>query len=141
MVVEAGQSGGQINEQTTHIVDLAHYLVGDVTQVFGAASHKPRPDFPGLDVATASSATLKFASGAVGNIGSTCLLGWNHRVGLHLFGDRLAIEMTDHDIMVDVGRGRPYRHAEGDPSGGRIATSSMPFAAARTASDAPTARR
>ncbi len=23
--------------------------------------------------------------------------------------------MTDHDIMVDVGRGRPYRHAEGDP--------------------------
>ncbi len=109
------QSGGQINEQTTHIVDLAHYLVGDVTQVFGAASHKPRPDFPGLDVATASSATLKFASGAVGNIGSTCLLGWNHRVGLHLFGDRLAIEMTDHDIMVDVGRGRPYRHAEGDP--------------------------
>ena len=109
------QSGGQINEQTTHIVDLAHYLVGDVTQVFGAASHMPRPDFPGLDVATASSATLKFASGAVGNIGSTCLLGWNHRVGLHLFGDRLAIEMTDHDIMVDVGRGRPYRHADGDP--------------------------
>ena len=109
------QSGGQINEQTTHIVDLAHYLVGDVTQVFGAASHKTRPDFPGLDVATASSATLKFASGAVGNIGSTCLLGWNHRVGLHLFGDRLAIEMTDHDIMIDVGRGRPYRHAEGDP--------------------------
>lgn len=109
------QSGGQINEQTTHIVDLAHYLVGDVIQVFGAANHKPRPDFPGLDIATASSATLKFASGAVGNIGSTCLLGWNHRVGLHLFGERLAIEMTDHDIMVDVGRGRPYRHAEGDP--------------------------
>ena len=109
------RSGGQINEQTTHIVDLAHYLVGDVTQVFGAASYKTRPDFPGLDVATASSATLKFASGAVGNIGSTCLLGWNHRVGLHLFGEHLAIEMTDHDIMVDVGRGRPYRHAEGDP--------------------------
>ena len=109
------QSGGQINEQTTHIVDLAHYLVGDVVQVFGAASHRPRPEYPGLDIATASSATLRFASGAVGNIGSTCLLGWNHRVGLHLFGERLAIEMTDHDIMVDVGRGRPYRHAEGDP--------------------------
>ncbi len=79
------------------------------------AGHKPRPDFPGLDVATASTASLKFASGAVANIASTCLLGWNHRVGLHVFGDRLAIEMTDHDIMVDVGRGRPYRHAEGDP--------------------------
>ena len=25
------------------------------------------------------------------------------------------MELTDHDIMVDTGRGRPVRHAEGDP--------------------------
>lgn len=109
------QSGGQMNEQTTHLVDLARVLAGEVVQVFGLASHKPRPDFPGLDIATASTASLKFASGAVGNMGSTCLLGWNHRVGLHLFGDGLAVELTDHDVMIDVGRGRPVRHAEGDP--------------------------
>lgn len=109
------QSGGQINEQTTHIVDLARTLAGDVVQVFGLASHKPRPDFPGLDIATASTASLKFSSGAIGNIGSTCLLRWNHRVGLHLFGDGLAIELTDREVMIDVGRGRPVRHAEGDP--------------------------
>ena len=104
-----------MNEQTTHIVDLARYLAGEVVQVFGLAGHTARPDFPGLDVATVSTASLKFASGAVGHVGSTCLLGWNHRVGLHVFGDRLAIEMTDHDLMVDVGRGRPVRRAEGDP--------------------------
>ena len=109
------QSGGQLTEQTTHIVDLARYLVGDVVQVFGLGGHTQRGDFPGLDVATASTASLRFASGAIGNIGSTCLLRWNHRVGLHIFGDGLALEMTDHDIMVDVGRGRPVRHAEGDP--------------------------
>ena len=109
------QSGGQINEQTTHIVDLARTLVGEVVQVFGLAGHTPRPDFPGLDVATASTASLSFASGAVGTIGSTCLLRWNHRVGLHLFGDGLAVELTDHDVMIDVGRGRPVRPAEGDP--------------------------
>ncbi len=109
------QSGGQFNEQTTHIVDLARYLVGEVAQVFGLASHKAREDFPGLDIATASTASLRFASGAVGNIGSTCLLRWNHRVGLHVFADGLAMEITDHDLMVDVGRGRPVRHAEGDP--------------------------
>ena len=109
------QSGGQFNEQTTHIVDLARTLVGEVVQVFGLSSHKPRPDFPGLDVATASTASLRFASGAVGNIGSTCLLRWNHRVGLHLFGDGLAVELTDREVMIDVGRGRPVRHAEGDP--------------------------
>ena len=97
------QSGGQMNEQTTHIVDLARTLVGEVVQVFGLAGHTPRLDFPGLDVATASTASLKFASGAVGNI------------GLHLFGDGLAVELTDHDVMIDVGRGRPVRHADGDP--------------------------
>ncbi|WP_425374305.1 glycosyltransferase [Lichenihabitans psoromatis] len=109
------QSGGQMVEQTTHIVDLARYLVGDVDRVFGLAEYTTRDDFPGLDVATASTATLQFASGAVANLASTCLLRWGHRIGLHIFGDGLAIELTDHDLMVDVGRGRPVRHAEGDP--------------------------
>lgn len=109
------RSGGQMNEQTTHLVDLARTLAGEVVQVFGLVGHTPRPDFPGLDIATASTASLRFASGAVGNMGSTCLLGWNHRVGLHLFGDRLAVELTDQDVMIDVGRGRPVRRAEGDP--------------------------
>lgn len=109
------QSGGQMVEQTTHIIDLARYLVGDVTQVFALAGHRDRADFPGLDVATVSTASLRFASGAIGNIGSTCLLNWGHRVGLHLFAEGLALELTDHDIMIDVGAGRPVRHAEGDP--------------------------
>ena len=102
-------------EQTTHILDLARYLVGDVVSVYGLAGHTARPDFPGLDVPTVSTASLKFSSGAVANFSSTCLLRWGHRVGLHLFGDGIAMELTDHDIMVDVGAGRPVRHAEGDP--------------------------
>lgn len=111
----ADKSGGQMVEQTTHIIDLARYLVGDVVQVFGLAGTTARPEFPGLDVPTVSTASLRFASGAVGNIGSTCLLKWSHRVGLHLFGDGIAMELTDHDLMVDVGAGRPVRQAEGDP--------------------------
>ncbi len=108
-------SGGQVVEQTTHIVDLARYLVGDIIRVYGAASHRAREDFPDLDVATASTASFCFASGAIGNIGSTCLLRWGHHIGLNLFADGLAIELTDHDIMIDVGAGRPVRRAEGDP--------------------------
>ena len=109
------QSGGQMIEQTTHIVDLARYLAGDVVQVFGLAGHKPRDEFPDLNVATASTASLRFRSGALCNLASTCLLRWNHRVGLHVFADGLAMELTDHDLMVDTGQGRPFRHAEGDP--------------------------
>lgn len=111
----AEQSGGQMVEQTTHILDLARYLVGDVTSVYGLAGHTSRPDFAGLDVPTVSTASLKFASGAVANFSATCLLRWGHRVGLHLFGDGIAMELSDHDIMIDVGAGRPVRHAQGDP--------------------------
>jgi len=109
------RSGGQMVEQMTHIIDLARHLAGEVTQVYGMASHLDRPDFPGLDVPTVSTASLHFASGAVGNFAATCLLRWNHRVGLHVFADGMALEMTDRDIMVDTGRGRPVRGAGEDP--------------------------
>lgn len=102
-------------EQATHIIDLARYLIGEVTDVYGRVGFKDRPEFPGLDVPAVTTASLTFQSGVIGNISSTCLLGWSHRVGLNIFADRLAIELTDHDIMIDVGAGRPVRHAEGDP--------------------------
>jgi predicted dehydrogenase/glycosyltransferase involved in cell wall biosynthesis/threonine dehydrogenase-like Zn-dependent dehydrogenase len=109
------KSGGQMIEQTTHLLDLVRFLVGEVTEVYGRVGHKDRPEFPGLDVPTVTTASLTFETGVVANIASTCLLGWNHRVGLHIFADRLAIELTDREIMVDVGRGRPVRGADGDP--------------------------
>lgn len=111
---EAG-SGGQIVEQTTHILDLARHLLGDVEEVHARQTHTAREHFPGLDVATASTISLRFKSGAIGTINSTCLLNWGHRVGLHLFGDGYAIELSEHDIMVDVGAGRPTRGAAVDP--------------------------
>jgi len=111
----ADASGGQVVEQATHIIDLARFLAGDVIEVFGLAAHRDRADFEGLTVPTATTATLNFASGTIANLAATCLLRWNHRVGLHVFADALAMEITDHDIMIDVGRGRPVRPAEGDP--------------------------
>jgi predicted dehydrogenase len=110
------QSGGQIVEQATHVVDLARYLVGEITEVYAAASRaEMREGFPGLDVATGTGVSLKFAGGAVGTLAATCLLRWSHRIGLHLFGDGLAIELSEREIMVDVGRGRPVRQSLEDP--------------------------
>ena len=108
-------SGGQTVEQTTHIIDLARLLVGDVERVFAAGSHTHRDEFADLDIDDVSAATLEFSTGAVGNISSTCLLRWGHRVGLHLFSDGMAIELHEHELMVDVGQGRPLRGAKGDP--------------------------
>lgn len=109
------QSGGQVVEQATHIIDAARFLAGDVTTVYGVAARRDREAFQGLDVPTATAAVLTFKSGAVANLAATCLLRWNHRVGLHVFADGMAMEITDRDIMVDVGHGRPVRGAQGDP--------------------------
>jgi predicted dehydrogenase len=109
------RSGGQLVEQATHIIDLARFLAGDVTEVYGLVARRERDDFPDLDVPTASIAALRFASGAIANLSSTCLLRWSHRIGLHVFADGLALELTDHDLMIDIGAGRPLRAADGDP--------------------------
>ena len=109
------QSGGQMVEQTTHIFDLARLLVGPVDEVAAMAGRTGRDAYPNCEVDEASTAALRFASGAVGSISSTCLLGWPHRIGLNLFCDGMAIELTEFDLMVDVGAGRPVRSAQGDP--------------------------
>jgi predicted dehydrogenase len=113
--VNEAQSGGQLVEQTTHIFDLARLLVGEVEEVYALAARTQRPDYPECDICESSTASLRFASGAIGSISSTCLLRWPHRIGLHLFCDGMAMELTEFEIMVDIGQGRPVRLAQGDP--------------------------
>ncbi|MDQ5824821.1 MAG: Gfo/Idh/MocA family oxidoreductase [Chloroflexota bacterium] len=108
-------SGGQMVEQTTHIFDIARVLVGEIDEVYAAGSRTDRGSFPELDVCDVTAATLKFSSGAVGNMASTCLLNWPHRIGLHLFAESMVIELSEHEIMIDVGQGRPVSYPQGDP--------------------------
>ncbi len=63
--------GGQVIEQATHLYDLARLLVGEA-EVAGAASlHETPATPPGADVADASAAVLRFATGAVGSFANT----------------------------------------------------------------------
>lgn len=109
------QSGGQMVEQTTHIFDLARLLVGEPTEVSAVGSNMPRAAFPDADVWDVSVATLRFQGGALGTMASTCLLNWPHRVGLHLFSEGMALELSEFELMVDIGQGRPVQAAQGNP--------------------------
>ena len=113
--IKEAESGGQMVEQTTHIFDLARLLVGDVTAVYAAGSRTDRPAFPESDIFDVTTATLHFASGALGTMASTCVLAWPHRIGLHLFCERMVLELSEFELMTDVGKGRPVQKATGDP--------------------------
>jgi predicted dehydrogenase len=108
-------SGGQMVEQTTHIFDLARHLVGEATSVYATASRSERPDFAEADICDVSVATLRFASGAIATISSTCLLRWTHRVGLHLFCEGMALEVAEQEVTLHEGVERVTRRAQGDP--------------------------
>ncbi len=108
------QSGGQTVEQTTHVLDLARTLVGEVASVYAVGARSERPGSVG-DIDDVSTASLRFVTGAVGSISSTCLLNWPHRIGLHTFSPSLAIELSEFEVMVDVGQGRPVLESQVDP--------------------------
>jgi predicted dehydrogenase len=80
------QSGGQVVEQATHVVDLQRYLVGEIESIHTAAATRLMTDAPNLDIFDVSAATFQFANGAVGTLLNTCGLNgvpgeaWDHGV-------------------------------------------------------------
>jgi predicted dehydrogenase len=98
-------SGGQVVEQTTHIFDLARYLLGEVTVVTAMGVRGHFADVPDYSVHDASAVNLRFASGAVATIASGCLAGNHGRVRLELIGRDLWVE-------IESGGKTTYRRGE-----------------------------
>lgn len=121
-------SGGQLLEQTTHLVDLARVLVGEISTVQALEVTTPRPQWPGADVPTASAVLLRFASGAVGTVSSSCVLDRRHDVGLQLVlpGSTVALReraLSDHELRLATGDGEQVVRTREDP----IATEDRAF--------------
>ena len=92
---DAALSGGQLNEQCTHLIDLARHLVGEVTEV--SAFAQPGPDRTG---GTASVAILlRFWNGALGTFVCGCLAS-EKQIGCRVFTPRgqLALEGWDFKL-------------------------------------------
>jgi predicted dehydrogenase len=105
-------SGGQTVEQTTHVLDLARALAGEVTEVhaFGA---KPAAR-PGVDVDEVTVASLRFANGAVGSLASTCLLGRLQRAGVEVVAEGLWLSLSETELLVQADGERRAWQADGD---------------------------
>jgi len=67
------KSGGQFHEQVTHTVDLARFLVGEISEVHAFPARGFNKDVsPSYNIEDASVVNLKFKSGAVGNLWASC---------------------------------------------------------------------
>lgn len=88
-------SGGQFVEQTTHIVDLIRYLLGEVDEVYAAfASRFKHTQEDGVTVPDVGTATFRMKNGAVVSVSNTCMMPIGHTVGLHLYTDAGVLELS-----------------------------------------------
>lgn len=116
----ADEGGGQVVEQATHLFDLARYLMGEAV-VIGAASSRTAPSTPGVDVADATAAVLRFESGAIGSFSNSRRIPTGV-VGAELASDGLMTTLTKGDLSqgdwhatFDDGARLIERHAKRDP--------------------------
>lgn len=103
------QSGGQTVEQTTHVFDIARYLMGEVTMVYAAASYGLVHDMPNYDVEDASSVSLTFESGAVATILSSCVADQGYGAEIHVLARGVTVKLgTGKLIVEEVGKTTTY---------------------------------
>jgi myo-inositol 2-dehydrogenase/D-chiro-inositol 1-dehydrogenase len=69
---DAKKSGGQVVEQTTHIIDLERYLVGEVQSVQCLSKLQLMMGVENMTIDDVSTINVAFRSGAIGSIVSSC---------------------------------------------------------------------
>src|SRR5690349_9843397 len=115
------RSGGPVVEQAAHVLDLARLFAGEVAEVFAMGDGRP-PEVPGADVDGVTTATLRFRSGALGTLSTTCVLGWKQRAGLELVAEGLWLSVGEDGLVIRDGGADPVEELiTADPAAARIA--------------------
>ncbi len=94
------QSGGQMVEQTTHLFDLARYLVGEIEEVHAYMTLRLLKDIPDMDSPDVGVCNLKFTNGTIGNISNACITRAGGRVGLTVYCHDFVLEFVGGRLVV-----------------------------------------
>lgn len=95
------RSGGQLVEQTTHIVDLCRYLLGEVVEVYGMFAKRHLPyTVPECDVDDVGSVQLRLASGAIATVTQTCLIDAGFQAGLEVMAPGVTVECWSNEVRL-----------------------------------------
>ncbi|MEM0024752.1 MAG: Gfo/Idh/MocA family oxidoreductase [Thermofilaceae archaeon] len=110
-------SGGQLVEQSTHLVDLGRWLVGsEVEEVSAYFETRSLRDLPNFNIEAASAVIMRFKSGAIGSVTSTCAAqpaGMD--VNFRLIARNLELIGSGGDVIVARGEERSVISATVDP--------------------------
>lgn len=98
-------SGGQIVEQSTHVVDSMRFVAGEVHTVFGAGSFGAMEEIENYDIHDTSIVTMMFDSGAIGQLTTGCIAEKHGggKVGITAKGRDWAAEIgTNKAVLKDA---------------------------------------
>ena len=117
----ASQGGGQVVEQATHLYDLARHLLGEAVVVGAISNRDPAGSPPGVDVADASAAVLRFERGAIGSFTNSRRIA-SGDVSVQIASDGLlttlakgSLSQGDWHVRFETGDGATELHAKRDP--------------------------
>jgi predicted dehydrogenase len=103
--IRNAQSGGQIVEQATHVYDLARFLAGEMEPVAAEGRRIPRPAYPDSDILDVTQTSVRFASGAIGSMTTTSLLGAANKVEIETVSEGMALTLEILTARLVVQRG------------------------------------
>ncbi len=99
-------SGGPLLEQSIHVIDMARYLVGEITHVFGRGDRLTYPHLNIADSEDTIALAYRFANRALGtHIDSCAMTEFNWEI--ELFG-------PNWRLLVDYARKRLLGHMDGE---------------------------
>lgn len=107
------KSGGQLVEQSTHVLDLMSYLAGDIMKVNADAGLLVMDDVKNIDIPDVTSVNILFATGAVGHLDSTFIQP-DHRMGVECLGRGFRVEITATELIIVDHEGKKSYQMEVD---------------------------
>jgi myo-inositol 2-dehydrogenase/D-chiro-inositol 1-dehydrogenase len=108
------QSGGQIVEQATHLLDCMLDVAGDVNSVYALGRQDGRRELPDADIDTSAVAVLSFRGGALGTLAATSLLPSKARASVEFVGEGWRMEVAETHYVLHDGDGPVERADSGD---------------------------
>lgn len=94
------ESGGQIVEQTTHVIDLLLHLCGPVSEVHALGARGCMSRTNNFDLDESSVINLRLKTGAVASISSTCILSHPGGMALEITTPRFSLSLTHEHLRI-----------------------------------------